>query len=89
MNKYTFISVYTAIFFVIEFVMVKYGKFAFGGVIAMFLFFGFMTSLMGHKHLGRSAYIGTLLFSIVLLFFGYTFMKGWLSPEEFMRSRGK
>jgi len=87
MNKYTFIAVYTTIFCFIEFVMVKYGKFAFGGVIAMFLFFGFMTSIMGHKDLGRSSYLGTIIFAIILLFFGWTFMKGWLSPEEFMKAK--
>ncbi len=68
----------------IELALVKFGQFAFGGIIVVVGLFGGLMILMGHKNWGWGMVIGTLLFTIVLLLFGWTFMEGWPGPQEFI-----
>ncbi len=67
-----------------ELALVKYGKFAFGGIMVVVGLFGGLMILMGHKKWGWGMVIGTILFTLVLLLFGWTFMEGWPGPGEFM-----
>ncbi len=74
---------------VIELALVKFGHFAFGGLIAIVGIFGVLAWLMGHKNLGRGLLVGLIFFSIILLAFGYLFMDGWSSPQDyFNRKKG-
>ena len=68
----------------VELAVVKYGKFAFGGIMVVVVLFGGLMILMGHKKWGWGMVIGTILFTLVLLLFGWTFMEGWPGPGEFM-----
>ena len=67
-----------------ELALVKFGQFAFGGITVVVGLFGGLMILMGHKKWGWGMVIGTILFTIVLLLFGWTFMEGWPGPQEFM-----
>ncbi|MBL7816742.1 MAG: hypothetical protein JNL70_17105 [Saprospiraceae bacterium] len=71
----------------IELAMVKYGEFAFGGIFVIFMLVGGMMILMGHKNAGWGILSGTILFILVLLLFGWTFMEGWPGPQEFMNGK--
>ena len=72
---------------VIELGLVKYGQFAFGGILAIAGIFGALAWLMGHKNLGRGMVLGLIFFSIILLLFGYYFMEGWLSPQDYFKGK--
>jgi hypothetical protein len=66
----------------IELALVKYGHFAFGGLIVIFALIGGLMILMGHKSIGWGMVLGTIVFTFVLLLLGWTFMEGWLTPQE-------
>jgi membrane protein implicated in regulation of membrane protease activity len=68
----------------VELALVKFGQFAFGGLIVIFLLIGGLMVLMGHKSLGWGMVLGTIVFTLVLLLLGWTFMDGWPGPQEFM-----
>ena len=68
----------------IQLALVKFGQFAFGGLIVIFALIGGLILLMGHKSTGWGIIIGTILFTLVLLLLGWTFMEGWPGPQEFM-----
>ena len=70
-----------------ELALVKFGQFAFGGIIVIVGLFGGLMVLMGHKKWGWGMLIGTILFTLVLLLFGWTFMEGWPGPGEFMEGK--
>ena len=73
----------------IELVLLKYGQFAIAGIVVIFLLFGGMSVLMGHKRLGYGLLIGTVLFALVALLFGWTFMEGWARPEDIFQGKFK
>ena len=73
---------YTLLFCLIQLALVKYGHFAFGGVMFIFGLFGGLIYVMGHKAIGFGMLVGMLVFSFVLLLFGGFFMEGWISPEK-------
>lgn len=68
----------------IQLALVKYGQFAFGGLIVIFALIGGLMVLMGHKSFGWGIVIGTIVFTVVLLLLGWTFMDGWPGPQEYM-----
>lgn len=78
---------WTLVFCVIELALVKFGEFAFGGIMVIFGIFGALAVLMGHKNFGWGLVIGTILFSVVLLLFGWVFMDGWVSPQEYFNQQ--
>lgn len=71
----------------VELALVRFGQFAFGGLIVIFILIGGLMVLMGHKVYGWGLVIGTILFTFVLLLFGWTFMEGWPGPQEFMNGK--
>ena len=78
---------YTLLFCIIQLALVKYGQFAFGGVMFIFGLFGALIYLMGHKTIGFGMLVGMLLFTFVLLIFGWAFMEGWVSPQDFWNGK--
>lgn len=72
---------------IIELALVKFGQFAFGGLIIIFGLFGALAWLMGHKNLGIGLIVGLVFFCIVLLIFGYLFMDGWVSPQDYFNRK--
>ena len=72
---------------VVELGLVKYGHFAFLSLMIITGIFGALAWLMGHKNLGRGLLAGLIFFSIVLLLFGYWFMDGWLSPQDYFNGK--
>ena len=74
---------YALLFCLIQIVLVKFGKFAFGGLIFLFGIIGGLLVLMGHKKLGWGMVIGTLLFGGFIAAFGYLFMEGWVSAADY------
>ncbi len=70
-----------------ELILVRYGEFAFGGVFVIFILIGGLIALMGHKNYGWGIVSGTVLFIVVLLLLGWTFMPGWPGPQEFLNGK--
>ena len=81
------ISIIAVISCILELALVKYGQFAFGGLIIIFGVFGALAWLMGHKNLGIGLIVGLVLFCIILLLFGYLFMTGWISPQDYFNRK--
>lgn len=71
----------------VELALVRFGDFAFGGIFVIFALVGGMMILMGHKNYGWGILIGTILFILILLLFGWTFMEGWPGPQEYMNGK--
>lgn len=71
----------------VELALVRFGDFAFGGIFVIFALVGGMMILMGHKKYGWGILIGTILFILILLLFGWTFMEGWPGPQEYMNGK--
>jgi hypothetical protein len=89
MNNWSSKFGYTLLFCLIQLALVKYGQFAFGGIMFIFGLFGALIYIMGHKAIGFGMVVGMLIFSFVLLLFGGFFMEGWISPEKWWENYQK
>ena len=87
MKTFINISIIAVISCILELALVKYGQFAFFGLIIIFGVFGALAWLMGHKNLGIGLIVGLVLFCIILLLFGYLFMDGWINPQDYFNRK--
>jgi hypothetical protein len=71
----------------IEIILMKYAEVAMPGIVVLGLIAGGLSTLMGHKRLGYGLLFGTIFFAFFSLLFGYLFMDGWLSPQDYMNKK--
>lgn len=69
--------------------LMKYGEYSLAGLLVITLVFGAVTTFLDRKNLGYGLLIGALLYALVSLLFGWTFMEGWGRPEDILQGNFK
>jgi hypothetical protein len=78
---------YALIIAAIQCALMKYAEVAMPGIIVIGLLLGGLITVMGHKRLGYGMLFGTILYAGFALLFGYLFMEGWLSPQDYLNKK--
>jgi hypothetical protein len=75
-------SLGTALFLIF---MLKYMHFSFWTLIVLPLLLGGLMWALEHRNFAIGIIIGTVLFTVFMSLFGWTFMEGWVKPEEYIK----
>ena len=75
-------AIFIAIF---EVSLVKYFHFSFWAVVLFPLFLGLLIWFLEHKNFAWGLILGTVLFTVGMSVFGWTFMEGWVKPADFFK----
>ena len=72
---------------VIQLVLIKYVKFSLWAVVVLFLLLGFLMKMLEHRNFAWGIFLGTIIFGVFMYAYGWTIMEGWLSPDEYFKSK--
>jgi hypothetical protein len=74
---------YALLFAIAEVAIIYFLKLKIVIIAALFLLFGFLIKALEHRNFGWGMIIGTIIFVIFTLTFGWLFMEGWVKPSEY------
>jgi hypothetical protein len=74
---------YALIFALIEVAIIKYLKLHIVIIAVLFLGFGYLIKALEHRNFGWGMILGSVIFVIFTLTFGWSFMEGWVKPGDY------
>jgi hypothetical protein len=67
----------------IEIAIIKFLKLHIVIIAVLFLGFGYLIKALEHRNFGWGMILGTIIFVIFTLTFGWLFMEGWVKPSDY------
>jgi hypothetical protein len=67
----------------IQIAIIKFLKLHIVIIAVLFLGFGYLIKALEHRNFGWGMIIGSIIFVIFTLTFGWLFMEGWVKPSDY------